>query len=84
MCRPGAEAQDGFFGLCIQQVQSGGLTRADSLVLSSAFGHPAQVLFFECPLGSPDVNREAVGFNGLAHRLVAKDGILLDGEKVLT
>jgi hypothetical protein len=53
--------------------------------LSSAFGQPAQVLFFECPLGSPDVNREAVGFNGLAHRLVAKDGILLDGEKgVLT
>jgi hypothetical protein len=38
---------------------------AASLVLSSAFGQEAQVLLFECPRCSPDVNREAVAFNGL-------------------
>jgi hypothetical protein len=54
---------------------------AASLVLSSAFGQEAQVLLFECPRCSPDVNRELVACNGLAHRQVAKDGILRDGEK---
>jgi hypothetical protein len=74
------QAQHGFYGLCCVCSKT---RAAASLVLSSACGHEAlQVFFFELPSCSPGVNREAVAFNGRAHRHVVKDGGRLAGEKL--